>query len=104
MHARIAVGSSAVSSSWAVACADAGVVPGQTAWLFEMPGQPPTSQDAVHFEPGSDVFVDIHSRFTNQQLVLLNASPTRDGDRVAVYPEAFHDPRELTAILRHELE
>jgi hypothetical protein len=104
MYARLAVGSSAVASAWAVACADAGFVPGDTAWLFEMAGQPPTAQHAVHFEPGSAVVIDIHSRLTDEQLVDLNASPTRYGDRVGVYPEAFHDPRELTAVLRHELE
>lgn len=104
MNARIAVGSAFVSASWAMACGDAGIVPGETAWLFEMAGQPPTAQHAVHFEPGSEVIIDIHCRFTDAQLVLLNASPTRYGDRIAVYPEAFHDPRELTAVLRHELE
>jgi hypothetical protein len=104
MYARIAAGSPAVSSAWAIACADAGFVLGETAWLFEMAGQPPTSQHAVHFEPGSAVVIDIHCRFTDEQLVLLNTRPTRYGDRVAVYPEAFRDPRELAAVLRHELE
>jgi hypothetical protein len=69
-----------------------------------MAGQPPTAQHAVHFEAGSDVVIDIRCRFTDEPLVRLNANSTRYLDRVAVYPEAFRDPRELTAVLRHELE
>lgn len=87
-----------------MACADAGFISGKTAWLFEMAGQPPTAQHAVHFEPGSPVVIDIHCRFTDAQLLLLNAAPARYGDRVAVYPEAFRHRGELTAVLRHELE
>jgi hypothetical protein len=69
-----------------------------------MAGMPATPQHAAHFEPGTDVFVDVHCNFSIEQLEALNSAPIRGKTRIAIYPAAFSEPRELLAVLRHELE